>query len=246
MIPKIIHYCWLSDDPVPANLQRCMQSWKAFLPDYELVHWNFVRFPKGKSKWVDQAFENKKYAFAADYIRLYALYNYGGIYLDMDVEVLKSFDSFLDLKTMLCFENSNDLRLEVAAFGAEKGSMWMKACLDYYQDKPFVNADGSFNTKVLPVVIRDCLKENGFVIKPVSSLKLVANNSDKEIPVLPYDYFSPKSYATGKIEKTENTYSVHHFAGTWLPWYCRLEKKVCSMLGISYRDFLHRHFASNK
>ena len=243
MIPKIIHYCWLSNDPIPADLQKCMRSWKAFLPDYEFVRWNFDRFPKGKSEWVDQAFENKKYAFAADYIRLYALYNYGGIYLDMDVEVLRSFDPFLDLETMLCFENSNDSRLEVAAFGAEKGSMWVKACLDYYQGKPFVNMDGSFNTKVLPAVIRDCLKEKGFVVKSVTTLKSVGNNSDKEISVLPYDYFSPKSYVTGKIEKTDNTYSIHHFAGTWLPWYCRLEKKICSIFGLKYRDFFHRHFA---
>ena len=76
MIPKIIHWCWLSDDPIPASLQKCMDSWKVYLPDYEFIHWNFQRFPKGKSKWVDEAFANKKYAFAADYIRLYALYNY--------------------------------------------------------------------------------------------------------------------------------------------------------------------------
>ena len=79
--------------------------------------------------------------------------------------------------------------------------------------------------------------------KSVASLKSVGNNSDKEIFVLPYDYFSPKSYVTGKIEKTNNTYSIHHFAGTWLPWYCRMEKKICSILGLKYRDFLHRHFA---
>lgn len=246
MIPKIIHYCWLSDSPIPDTLLRYMESWKKVLPKYEFVHWNFEMFPKGKSQWVDEAFDNRKYAFAADYIRLYAIYNYGGIYLDMDVEVLKPFDFFLQYNTMLCFENSKDSRLEVAAFGAEKGAEWIGACLDYYENRHFVNADGSFNTKVLPAVIRDCLKESGFVINPITSPDYIKNYSNKKIPVLPYDYFSPKSYATGKIEKTENTYSVHHFAGTWLPWYCRLEKKVCSMLGISYRDFLHRHFASNK
>lgn len=242
MIPKIIHYCWLSDDKIPESLLECMQSWRRSLPDYEWMLWNFERFPKGKSKWVDQAFENKKYAFAADYIRLYALYNYGGLYLDMDVEVLKSFNPFLNLQTMLCFENSGDRRLEVAAFGAEKASPWIKTCLNYYENRDFVNSDGSFNTKVLPVVIRDCLSENGFVVKPVASPELITHNSDNEISVLPYDYFSPKSYATGKIEKTDNTYSIHHFAGTWLPWYCKLEKKICSVLGITYHDFLHRHF----
>ena len=81
MIPKIIHYCWLSNDPIPDDLKKCMDSWKEKLPDYEVMLWNFDRFPKTKSQWVSDAFDNKKYAFAADYIRLNALYNYGGIYL---------------------------------------------------------------------------------------------------------------------------------------------------------------------
>ena len=96
MIPKIIHYCWLSDDPVPETLQGYMKSWKEKLPDYEFILWNFNRFDKSSSIWVSQAFDNKKYAFAADYIRLYAVYNYGGIYMDMDIEVLKSFDDLLN------------------------------------------------------------------------------------------------------------------------------------------------------
>lgn len=90
MIPKIIHYCWLSNDPIPADMQRYIESWKKFLPDYEFMLWNFSRFDINSSDWVKEAFKNKKYAFAADYIRLYALYNYGGIYMDMDVEVLET------------------------------------------------------------------------------------------------------------------------------------------------------------
>ena len=121
MIPKLIHYCWLSNDPVPESLQRYMDSWKRVLPDYEFVLWNFDNFDKSTSLWVRQAFDNKKYAFAADYIRLYALYNYGGFYLDMDVEVLRSYNEFLQLREVICFENSKDNRLEVAAFGVEKG-----------------------------------------------------------------------------------------------------------------------------
>lgn len=80
MIPKTIHYCWLSGDPIPQDLLRCMESWQRVLPDYEFKLWNFNVFPKNSSLWVKQAFDAKKYAFAADYIRLYAVYNYGGIY----------------------------------------------------------------------------------------------------------------------------------------------------------------------
>ena len=85
MIPKIIHYCWLSNDKIPQNLQQCMVSWKEKLPDYKFIKWDFSRFDKECSPWVKEAFEHKKYAFACDFIRLYAVYNYGGIYMDMDI-----------------------------------------------------------------------------------------------------------------------------------------------------------------
>ena len=91
MIPKIIHYCWLSNDPFPAEIAGWIATWQQHLPDYELMLWNLERFPLGKSVWVKEAFEARKYAFAADYIRLHALYEYGGIYLDSDVEVRKPF-----------------------------------------------------------------------------------------------------------------------------------------------------------
>ena len=105
MIPKIIHYCWLSNDPIPEKLQEYMKSWKEKLPDYEFKLWNFDCFDINSSQWVKEAFEAKKYAFAADYIRLYAVYNYGGIYMDMDVEVIKSFNPLLNNDYLLGYEN---------------------------------------------------------------------------------------------------------------------------------------------
>ena len=105
MIPKVIHYCWLSGDPIPEKLQRCMDSWKKFLPDYEFVLWDLERFDIKTSQWVKEAFEARKYAFAADYIRLYAVYNYGGIYMDMDVEVVRPFDDLLASPYILGLES---------------------------------------------------------------------------------------------------------------------------------------------
>ena len=237
MIPKLIHYCWLSNDPVPESLQKYLESWKRVLPDYEFVLWNFDNFDKSTSLWVRQAFDNKKYAFAADYIRLYALYNYGGFYLDMDVEVLKSYNEFLQLREVICFENSKDNRLEVAAFGVEKGREWVKTCLDYYCNRPFIKKDGTFDTKVLPVIIKDTLINNNYKtveVKSIEEAKSIVD--DKYIPVFPYCYFSPKSYATGKIDISNKTYSIHHFAGTWLPWYSKVEKSIFNMLGLEFRD----------
>lgn len=245
MIPKIIHYCWLSNDPIPASFNRCIKSWEENLHGYQFILWNFDKFDKESSLWVKEAFDNKKYAFAADYIRLYALYHYGGIYLDMDVEVIKPFDDLLDLRTMICFENSNDKRLEVAAFGVEKHSAWIKTCLDHYKDKHFVLTDQSFDIKVLPLVIRDELKQNNYQLISVNNIKdaLKSEYTEKNIPVFPYFFFSPKSYSNGHIDKNEKTYSIHHFNGSWKPWYSRMETKICKALGLKCRDFLFRHIA---
>ena len=109
MIPKIIHYCWLSNDPIPEKLQSCMNSWKKQLPDYEFKLWNFSSFDINSSQWVKEAFNAKKYAFAADYIRLYAVYNYGGIYMDMDIEVIKSFNPLLDREYILGYETQTGI-----------------------------------------------------------------------------------------------------------------------------------------
>ena len=222
MIPKIIHYCWLSNDPIPESLQTYMKSWMKFLPNYEFVLWNFDRFDKTSSIWVQEAFKKKKYAFAADYIRLYAVYNYGGFYLDMDVEVLKSFDDFLGLKSAICWQDGQD-GFEAACFGAEKGVSWLKACLDYYKNKHFIDSNKKMELKPLPNIMEDSLKENGFDIESVSSIKdALICESKNSIPIFPNHFFSPKSYQTGEINKTVQTHTIHHFAGSWVNPYDNL------------------------
>lgn len=219
MIPKKIHYCWLSDEEMPEKLKKCVESWKKYLPDYELIKWDLKRFPLEKSLWVKQAFECKKYAFAADYIRLYALSTEGGIYLDSDVEVLKSYNDLLHLPYFICKENSPE-GIEAATIGAEIGCEWIKKCLEQYEGRAFINEDGSMNTKVLPVVLEQIICKNynlELICKPSEFTK----ESDK-VFMLPCDYFSPKSYVTKKLKLTENTYSIHHFAGSWQPLWIKL------------------------
>lgn len=241
MIPKLIHYCWLSNDPIPADLQMFVDSWRHVLSDYEFILWNFDRFDKETSQWVKEAFDNKKYAFAADYIRLYALYNYGGIYLDMDVEVLKTFNPFLCLKTMICYENGK-LGLEMATFGVEIHSVWVKDCLAYYENRPFVKSDGLFDMITLPVIIMNTCIKCGYRFITVKSIEEARNVDDLFcIPVFPSDYFSPKSsFKNNKIYRTDNTVSIHHFAGTWLPWYSKVEKRFFNFWGLESKDFIRR------
>lgn len=212
MIPKIIHYCWLSGDPFPATIQKCIDSWKMILSDYQLMLWDTSRFDVNSSKWVRQAYENKKYAFAADYLRLYALYHYGGIYLDSDVEVLRSFNDLLDLPYFIGVDSQS--KIEAAIIGTEPHNKWIGDCLEYYKDRDFVGLDGKFDMKTLPIIMEECILKNRRMeyIDSLSSFDIHRNVS---VYFFPFNYFCSKRHDTGQIQTTKDTYSIHHFAMSW-------------------------------
>ena len=215
MIPKILHLCWLSGDAYPTKIARCIESWKRFLPDYEIVLWDTHRFDLSRSQWVREAFEKKKYAFAADYIRFYALNEMGGIYLDSDVEVLRSFDDLLDLPYFIGAEKAGTP--EAAIIGAEKGCDWVKQCLGYYDGHPFVKADGSLDIRKLPEIMDEQIRK----LKPLRVLSLAESQNirsldfNKEVLVMNDAYFSPKVFDSREVELTPYTYAIHHYQNSW-------------------------------
>ena len=215
MIPKVLHLCWLSGDAYPAKIARCIDSWKRVMPNYEIVLWDTRRFPLSQSVWVREAFEKKKYAFAADYIRFYALYTMGGIYLDSDVEVLKRFDDLLDLPYFVGAEKAGTP--EAAIMGAEQGCDWIKRCLDYYEGRHFVKADGSLDIRKLPEIMVEQISQ----LKPVRTLTLEESRQvrsmdfEKEVLVLSDEYFSPKVFDSREVELTPYTYAIHHYQNSW-------------------------------
>mgnify|MGYP002598572470 CR=1 FL=1 len=221
----------MSNDPLPQNIQYCIDSWKRNLPEYKIVKWDLNRFPLDKSIWVKEAFEQKKYAFAADYIRLYALATEGGIYLDSDVEVIKPFDDLLNLPYFICNENSPQ-GLEAATIGAEKGTPWICKCLEQYNEKHFIEKDGSFNTSVLPSILKNCIVNN-FKVQEINHPSEF-NINPEIVCILPADYFSPKNYVTKKIKITKNTYSIHHFAGTWQPLWKKIILRIWVPFSVKY------------
>ncbi len=156
MIPKIIHYCWLSGDPYPEDIKKCIQSWKEILPVYEFWLWDTNRFNIESTPWTKQAFEMKKYAFAADYIRLYALYNYGGIYLDSDILVYKSFNDLLHLPYFIGEDYTHSF--EPAVIGTEPKNTWIKDCLDSYNNQNFILDNNQLNMIPLPVKFKNILQ----------------------------------------------------------------------------------------
>lgn len=224
MIPKIIHLCWLSGDKYPESIQRCLDSWKTHLPDYEIYLWDTHRFDVNSQPWTKEAFESKKYAFAADYIRLYALYHHGGIYLDSDVLVYKSFDDLLDLPYFIgedytrCFE--------AAVMGAEKGCKWIKQILDRYDNRPFIMADGTYDTRTLPSVFHDQLT-------PTYKFNLMKSkdsfiDDEMVINVFPYDHFNSRDFVD--IKQFPNSYCSHNFVGSWLKKENSARSKVKDLL----------------
>jgi len=240
MIPKIIHYCWLSGDPYPENIENCIQSWKKVLPDYEFKLWNANTFDVHSVKWVEEAFECKKYAFAADYIRFWCLYNYGGIYLDSDIEVLKSYEPFLKDKSFMGFEYLGIP--EAATIGAEPGLPWVKKCLDYYDGKSFKNEDGSIRNDAVPYMVRLVLKNiYGIDIRDKGCVQDLG-----DLTLYPYKYFSPKNYYNDRIECGEETVSIHRFASAWGPmakrkWVMLFHRIVIGMIGKKRHDIIYRN-----
>lgn len=230
MIPKIIHLSWLSGDPFPRDIAECLESWKFFLSDYEIWLWgkkpadclglNIVEKPFDLNSviWCKQAFEAKKYAFAADYIRLFAVYTYGGIYLDSDVMMYKSFDDLLHLPYFLgedafhCFEP--------AIFGAEKGTPWVHDVLKRYDGLEFINKDGGLNMRGLPVVFHDrlCPKYSFEYSFLHDSYQYKPNT----IRIFPSSYFNSRNFI--QPIKTAGSYCSHHFVGSWL----KKQKKLSS------------------
>ena len=222
MIPKKIHYCWFGKGKMPELALKCIESWRVNLPDYELKEWNENSFDINSNFYVKEAYESRKFAFVTDYVRLYALYTEGGIYMDTDVEVLKNLDPFLDLPAFSGFEDN--VHIPTGIMAAEKGSVWAGWQLKYYDDRHFLLPDGTLDLTTNVEIIGRLMGEKGFI------LRNGLYNFQNIITIFPRDYFCPKSHTTGKIELTQNTYTIHHFAGSWKSTSDRLKRRIVHLI----------------
>jgi len=208
-IPKTIHYCWFGKGQKSELAEKCIKSWKEYCKDYQIKEWNEENFDINSNEYVRQAYEAKKYAFVTDYVRLYALYTEGGIYMDTDVEVLKPLDAFLNHKAFSSFENNNMIPTGILA--GEKENIWIKDLLDEYTNLKFLDKNGKMDLTTNVVRITNLTKQK-YDLKLESSFQEL---KDGIVTIYPFDYFCPKDWETGNINLTDNTHAIHHFAGSW-------------------------------
>lgn len=213
MIPKIIHYVWLGDSEKPESVKSNIANWRVKLPDYEFVEWNndTISAVADKSVYVREACEEKAWAFVSDYIRLWALWTQGGIYLDTDVEVLQSFDPLLHYESFVGKEASETIC--TAVIGAQKGCQWLQDSLIKYNDRHFI-LDGKLDKM------------------PNSKYLFQVINQYKSVTILPEDFFSPIHFGTKRKNVTASTYTIHHYSGTWKTKGEKFKDRILIMLNV--------------
>lgn len=233
-IPKIIHYCWFGGAKLPRVAKHCIRSWGKNCSDYKIVEWNESNFDVSQSPlYVREAYDAKKWAFVSDYVRLFVLYRYGGIYMDTDLEILKSIDVFLKHEAFSGFED--DCHIPTAIMGSKVHNKWVKMLLDDYNDRKFIMSDGSYDLTTNVDTIT-CLTKQNYGIILDNTYQVF-----EDIAVYPNQYFCPKDFGTQEIKITDNTYAIHHFNASWYDKKKQVEynlhKHLYPTIGLAFEAF---------
>ena len=245
MIPKVIHYCWFGGNPLPELAIKCINSWNKYLPGYEIREWNESNFDVNSIKYTQQAYKRKKYAFVSDYARFWILYHYGGIYFDIDVELIKPFEPILQSGPYMGLETNNVMQTGIftgtdvgvacnpgLGMATVKGMKFCKDMLDLYQDLSFIFPSGAINTKSVVSYTSEMLLKCGYD-KRFNGIQECAG-----FKIYPREYFCPRiDRETGKITLYPETHSIHHYAATWVDkkmmWKERIVAVMIKVLPIS-------------
>lgn len=233
MIPRIIHYCWFGGRPFPKLEEHCVNSWSRVMKDYQVIKWDENSFDMTSSPFVQAAYNAGKFAFVADYVRLYALKLYGGIYLDTDVELLKSLDPFLDYEAFSGFETHKVIQTGV--LGSEPNNIILNEFYEVYQHMSFTSPPPN------SAILTDILVRHG--LKLDNSRQRISN-----MEIFPQEYFCPINQATRQICCTDKTHAIHYLSGSWLPLRARITNKMKRSLGSSFHggyafiSFLRKFF----
>lgn len=209
-IPKKISYCWFGGNPLSDKVIKCIESWRKYCPDYEIIKWDENNYDINKIPYIREAYKEKKWAFVADYARLDIIYREGGIYLDTDVELLKNIDFLLDKNAFMCIEKAGLLINTGLGFGAVPGNQMIKNIMNLYENTSFYNIDGSLNLKACTIYVTDYFKLYGY---KKENIKQYIN----DVTIYPSEYFCPIDFDNGTFNITENTIGIHWYDASWFP-----------------------------
>lgn len=209
-IPKIIHYCWFGGNPIPERDRACIESWKKYCPDYEIIEWNEQNYDVTKTSYMREAYLAKRWGFVPDYARMDIVYQYGGIYLDTDVELIRNIDDLLEINGFAGIEKVTHNLAFGLGFGAIKGHPLLKELCDVYATMHFLDIAGKPNLTPNPQIVTEYISK-----KYPGVLSDQKSEIQNGFWIFPTEYFCPQNYETGIVEITDNTYSIHHYHASW-------------------------------
>lgn len=229
MIPKIIHYCWFGRNPLPPMAVKCIESWKRYLPEYEIIQWNEDNFDVNIIPYTQEAYAAKKYAFVSDFARFWILYRYGGLYFDTDVEVIKPMDDIISQGAFMGCEQDSDCPNGITVapglgLGCPPAMSIYEELEKSYGKIHFMNDDNTLNLKTVVEYTTECLMKHG--LDNVEGVQDVAG-----LKIYPSRYFCPISVADGKLRITPDTYSIHHYAQSWQSPFRKYARKLVLYIG---------------
>lgn len=238
MIPKVIHYCWFGRKPLPSSARRCIRSWKKYFPDYEIKEWNEDNFDVNAVPYIKEAYAMRRYAFVSDYARFWILFKHGGIYFDTDVEVIRPMDDIIEKGSFMGCETEakEDIPLYVApglGIGCEAGNPLYMDLLSIYDGLHFCDSSGKENLKTIVQYTTERLSSSG--LRQVNEIQCLEN-----VNIYPKEYFNPFDYESGKFVLTQNTRTIHYFAGSWKTPKERFMEFIEKHFGGKAVRFIHR------
>lgn len=220
MIPKVIHFCWFGGSPLPPSAKKCVESWQRFCPDYEIRRWDETNFELNACRYVREAFDRKKWAFVSDYARFWVLYQYGGLYFDTDVEMIRGIDdivrrgSFFGLEPPSPYISGEVCRIAPGlGMGAEEGNPFIKEILDSYEEDSFIEEDGTLNPMTVNTRVNRLMGQ--YADPDLYKGQDEKIRSEAGFFLYPPDYFCPVNYYTGETKITLRTRTIHHYDAAW-------------------------------